>query len=159
MLACIREYLRRRDLPFRYVWVMELTQAGIPHYHAVIFLPFGRSLPKPDKQGWWPHGMTRIEWARNAVGYLAKYASKGQGGDFPKGARLYSSGGLDNAQRSIRSWWMLPGWIRELWGSEHRPRKAKGGGFLSRLTGEHLPSPWRMVGRADNWKWIELSRA
>jgi hypothetical protein len=158
ILACIREYLRRRGLTFRYVWVMELTQAGIPHYHLLIFLPRGLTLPKPDKRGWWPHGLTRIEWARNAVGYLAKYASKGQEGAFPKGARLHSSGGLDKAQRVIRSWWMLPAWVRELWGSEHRPMRAKGGGFVSRLTGEHFPSPWRIVSRAKDWRWVELAQ-
>lgn len=159
ILACIREYLRRRRLPFRYVWVMELTQAGVPHYHALIFLPYGLTLPKPDKRGWWPHGMTRIEWARNAVGYLAKYASKGQGGVFPKGARLHSSGGLDKAQRSIRSWWLLPSWVRDYWGSEHRPKRPKGGGFMSRLTGEYLPSPWILIKKSPDWRWLQFARA
>jgi len=36
-------------------------------------------LPKPDKQGWWPHGMPKIESCRKqSVGYLIKYATKGQ---------------------------------------------------------------------------------
>ncbi len=91
----IRDYLRRRGHPMRYIWVLELQKRGAPHYHLMIELPAGLTLPKPDKRGWWAHGSTRIEWARHVLGYLAKYISKGTADDeFPKGARISGCGGL-----------------------------------------------------------------
>lgn len=64
LLKCIRSWLARRGRKLHYVWVAELQQRGALHYHLLIWLPRGLTLPKPDKQGWWPHGSTRIEWAR-----------------------------------------------------------------------------------------------
>ncbi len=147
-LKAVRQYLGRRDLLFRYVWVMELTKSGIPHYHVLIWLPYGVTLPKPDKRGWWKHGLTRIEWARSPIGYLVKYSSKGIDGCFsiPAGARLHGFGGLDKESRIHRSWCLLSAWLRKLWNEEHRPVRAKGGGWVSRLTGEHVCSKWRFVG-------------
>jgi hypothetical protein len=142
----IRKHLARRGHEFRYTWTAELQERGAVHYHLVTWLPKGVTLPKPDKQGWWPHGMTRIEWARNPVGYLAKYASKGTNGQaLPRGLRLHGSGGLDAVQRSIRAWWRLPSWVRDMWGSEHRPVRFPGGGWVSRETGEIVRSRWRFV--------------
>ena len=60
-----------------YVWVLELTKRGRPHYHVLFWLPRGISMPKADKQGWWRHGMTNTVPARSPVGYLCKYTSKG----------------------------------------------------------------------------------
>lgn len=154
----IREYLRRRGHGCRYVWVLENTKAGKPHYHLLLWLPRGVTLPKPDKRGWWPWGLTRIEWARSAVGYLAKYASKGTEKPFPKGARLYGNGGLTKAGRAERSWWLCPNWVREAFGMEHRPTRAPGGGWVSRLTGDWLPSPYRLVERASDWSWMRFER-
>ena len=155
----IRAYLRRRGHACRYVWVLENTKAGKPHYHVLLWLPRGLTLPKPDKRGWWPHGLTRIEWARNAIGYLAKYASKGSGGHpFPKGARLHGSGGLSASARAERAWWLAPSWVREHFSLEMRPARAPGGGWISRVTGEWLPSPWRLVARASDWSWCRFER-
>lgn len=56
LLACVRKWVERRGVRFRYVWVLELTKAGRPHYHVLIWLPRGLTLPKPGKQGWWVHG-------------------------------------------------------------------------------------------------------
>lgn len=140
----LREYLKRRGITPRFVWVMELTKRGVPHYHILIWLPLGVTLPKPDKRGWWPHGMTRIEWARNAVGYVAKYASKADSTQsFPRGARIHGCGGLDEPERNVRSWWQSPTWVREAWPNpQHNPRPAVGGGWVSRVLGDWLPSPW-----------------
>ena len=158
-LKAIRDYLRRRGHRFRYVWVLENTKAGKPHYHVLIWLPRGITLPKPDKRGWWPHGWTRIEWARNPVGYLAKYASKGDGGHaFPKGARLCGSGGLSLRARLERAWWMAPQWVKDRFSVEDRPVRAPGGGWMSRVTGEHLPSPWRLVRAGPGWLWAQFEQ-
>lgn len=146
-LKRVRQWAARRGFDLRYVWVLELTKAGSPHYHAVLWLPKGVTLPKPDKQGWWPHGHTRIEWARNAVGYLAKYASKGCAvEDLPRGARICGSGGLSDQARNERAWWLSPGWVRSTWSQADRPRRASAGvgGWVSTVSGEWLPSPWRV---------------
>lgn len=145
-LKRVRQWAARRSFDLRYVWVMELTKAGVPHYHVVLWLPKGVTLPKPDKQGWWPHGLTRIEWARNAVGYVAKYASKGGTLDgIPPGARICGSGGLTPIARNERAWWLSPAWVRSRWSPADRPRRARlGGGWISTVSGEWLPSPWRV---------------
>ncbi|HPE81494.1 MAG TPA: hypothetical protein PKZ35_15985 [Gammaproteobacteria bacterium] len=157
-IKAIREYLARRGHAMRYVTVMELHKSGRPHYHLLIWLPRGVTLPKPDKRGWWPHGGTKIEWARNPVGYLAKYASKGTDGRFPKGARLTTSGGLSLRARFERAWWLAPGWVREHFAVEDRPARAPGGGWVSRISGDWLPSPWRLVDRAVDWSWMQFEK-
>lgn len=154
----VRQWLKRRDVPCCFVWVLELTQAGRPHYHILFWLPRGLTLPKPDKQGWWPHGSTRIEWARSPVGYLVKYASKGiDGGELPKGARLSGCGGLSFAGRCVRSWRLCPAWVREVFTVEDRPVRSPGGGWLSRLTGAFEAARWRLVARAPDWSWLRFA--
>ena len=157
LLQHVRKWLKRRGARFvAYVWVMELTQRGRPHYHIMIWLPKGLTIPKPDKQRWWPWGHTKIEWARSAVGYLAKYASKLQGQElsFPERARLHGNGGLDTSGRRVRRWRLAPQWVREAFDYEDDPRRAEGGGYVSRLTGEKHPSPYQLIGRARNWSWL-----
>jgi len=155
LLRRIRNWLQRRGHRLRYVWVAELQQRGALHYHALIWLPRGLSLPKPDKQGWWPHGSTRIEWARKAVGYLAKYASKLDskvGIGFPKGARLHGRGGLDELGRAVASWFNLPQWAREICDLAGRAVRVKGIGLVDRESGVYLPSPWRVsCGQGGTW--------
>lgn len=144
----MRKYAARKGFPFRYVWVLELTVRGRPHYHLLVWLPLGRSMPKPDKQGWWPHGKTRIEWAKKPVGYLAKYASKGmdyeQSQLIPKGARLCGSGGLSSDARTEVRYWKLPLWVREVFPVIVDVGRSPGG-YVNRQTGEFLESPWRVV--------------
>ena len=145
LMKHIRQWGKRRGFPMRYVWVMELTKAGRPHYHAIFWLPKGVMLPKPDKQGWWSHGMTRIERARNAIGYAAKYASKGvdSAARFPGGARIHACGGLSKALANERAWWLSPAWVRKRWDvPAYQPRQCKGGGWISLATGEWCESPY-----------------
>ncbi|GAB0149316.1 replication initiation protein [Marichromatium sp. PS1] len=148
----IRKWAKRRDLPpLPFIWVLERgSRHGRLHYHLMIWLPKGVTLPKPDKQGWWPWGSTRIEWARSAVRYMAKYASKG-GKDtdqpFPKGARIHGKGGLTGTERSQCAWWRAPTWVKHVWPDwQDEPRPAVGGGWISRVTGDWLPSPWMLIG-------------
>lgn len=149
LMDTIAKYAKRHfggGYRLRYVWVLENTKAGVPHYHILLWLPRGHTLPKPDKRGWWPHGSTRIERVKKAVGYMAKYASKG-GIGFPKGARMHACGGLDRAGRNERTWWASPAWVRAVWQAQEEPRPCSGGGWFSRITGEWLPSPWEVVAR------------
>ena len=117
-LKCVREWARRKGIFIHYVWVLELTKRGRPHYHVLFWLPKGVSMPKADKQGWWKHGMTRSEWAYSPVGYLCKYTSKGidfdSWGKLPRGGRLYGHGGYTPKMRVTRAWRVAPAWVREL---------------------------------------------
>jgi hypothetical protein len=144
-LDCTRKWLKRRKHSQRVVWVAEMQYRGAVHYHAIFWLPRGHSMPKPDKRGWWPHGSTRIELARNAVGYVAKYASKGADGPaFPRGVRIHGAGGLDLEAKRQARYWRAPSEAREQLGADADIRFIKGGRVCSR-TGEFWRSPWRRV--------------
>lgn len=132
---------RQTGQKLRYTWVAELQQRGAVHYHLIVYLPKRLSMPKWDKQGWWPHGMTNTQVARNGVGYLMKYVSKlSPFHQFPKGMRLYGIGGLNDQARAIRTWHNLPQWVKQSYGVGDVTRRACG--FVLRSTGEILASPW-----------------
>jgi hypothetical protein len=149
----MRMYLARRGHKLRGVWVAELQQRGAVHYHFVVWLPKGITFPKPDKQGWWPHGMTQWQWARRAVGYLVKYASKVESKHrFPKGCRISAACGLNSEQRMERRWWRMPRCVRLKWPQWRDDLiRFSGGGFVSRLTGEYMPALFRFVESAGGW--------
>lgn len=109
-LTNVRNWAKRRGYTLPYVWVMELTKKGTPHYHVLFWIPARLHLPRSDRRGWWPHGMTNTIRVRNSVGYVAKYASKfeSKDGQFPKGARLHGIGGLNTMEKRIVAWWKLP---------------------------------------------------
>jgi len=143
----VRQWYKRKGHQIRYLWVLELTKKGRPHYHCLFWHPAGRglSMPRADSRGWWPHGMTRTEKARNAVGYMAKYASKGDDSIMPKGARLYGVGGLEARARLERAWLNLPVGVRR-WGTPaDRWRRAAGGGWVCRASGEWRASLWSVL--------------
>jgi hypothetical protein len=161
LLSHYRKWCLRRRIEFRYVWVMELTKAGRPHYHIVAFLPKGYTPPLPDKQGWWPHGKTQAKWARSPVGYIAKYASKGNEGrgELPKGARLWGSGGVTKELRPAIRWALAPSWVRFVSGDPSEPIRhrtsAKDGDswweFPNR--GFRCGSPWQYDGSLGIVRW------
>lgn len=168
LVAHIRAYLAARDHELHYVWVAELQVRGAVHYHVVVWLPSGLTLPKPDKRGWWRHGSTRIEWARRAVAYIAKYCSKGAddrdsagGSDraFPRGLRVCGSGGLDAERRSSRCWWLLPRYVRELFGVDLKPRRVAGGGYVATAVGEWCPAKYLYHSVRDGFLWLRPNPA
>lgn len=141
----VRKWCVRKGWPAVYVWVLELTKRGRPHYHVLLRLPHNARLPRADDVGWWPHGTTRTEQARGAVGYIAKYASKGGDlADFPKGARLHGAAGLSRDQRTHVQFWNLPVWCREQLTEITRTRRIAGG-FVVLATGEFLPTPFEVI--------------
>ncbi len=145
LIKHIRQWMERRGHRLSYVWVAELQKRGALHYHVLLWLPRGLSLPKPDKQGWWPHGHTRIEWARNAIGYLVKYISKFDAEEqLPKGARLHGGGGLDALGRQVRTWFNLPAWLKPFAGVGQRFVRIKSGRLAEKGTGVCMQSPWRV---------------
>lgn len=135
-----------RGAVFRYLWVGELQKRLVPHYHMLLWVPRGYWFGKPDETGAWPHGDTEFAPARNAVGYLAKYASKftaDMAKHFPKGFRTHAVGGLnDESKRELR-WWKSPEDARTFLGVHADIRKVTGG-YFDKLTGEFWPSPWRV---------------
>lgn len=150
-----RQWLQRRDVRFRYVWVAELQKRGVIHYHVAIWLPAGINLPKPDQCGWWPHGMTRIETARAAVPYLMKYLSKGGTADryrLPRSARSYGGGGLEATMRLARRWLGLPSFVRARADVAQSAgwKRAAGGGWCD-PDGVIWPSEFERVYAGDRW--------
>lgn len=151
----VRQWLNRRDVRFRYVWVAELQKRGVIHYHVAIWLPAGVDLPKPDNCGWWPHGMTRIETARAAVPYLMKYLSKGGTADryrLPRSARSYGGGGLEATMRLARRWLGLPSFVRARADVAESAgwKRAEGGGWMD-PDGVIWASEYERVYAGDRW--------
>ena len=146
----LREHLRRRGHAFPYVWCAELQQRGAVHFHQLVFLPRGTMLPKPDQQGWWTHGMTKIERARNAVPYIAKYAGKMIVAEaFPPGLRLTGAGGLSEYSRAHARYVRLPGYVRRAFPFGASIARAPGGGYMDTSTGEVVTSEWEFAGASD----------
>lgn len=113
----MRHWAARCGARIRYVWVAEVQKRGALHYHLLLWLPKHLHLPKLDKRGWWSHGMTNIQTARNPVGYLVKYASKCRAEDlkrFRKGTRLYGNGGGWSAWREHLREKLRAHWITKL---------------------------------------------
>ncbi len=133
----------------RYVWVAELQQRGVLHYHAVFFFPVGVAMPPADKRGWWPHGMTNTLKANKPVAYLMKYASKVETkliGGFPRGARISAVGGLDSVGAAIKRWCLWPAYVQGNASVNDPFRPSPGGGYLNHETGELLQSEYAPTG-------------
>lgn len=147
----VREWFKDRcpGERLRYVWVAELQQRGVIHYHAVFFLPAGVRMPQADRRGWWPHGMTNTLKATAPVAYLMKYASKVESkniGGFPRGSRIYGVGGLDQVGAAIKRWCLWPAYVQGNASINDRFRPAIGGGYRNDQTGELLLSEFAPTG-------------
>lgn len=141
----LRMWQSRAGQKLRYVWTAEMQQRGAVHYHLIIWLKMGVSLPKPDKRGWWPYGSTNREIAKNPVAYIAKYASKGADGPaFPAGIRICGAGGMDREARRQARWWKAPKDCRHSLGEQADIRRTLGGRFDA-ASGEFWASLWRVV--------------
>jgi hypothetical protein len=144
----VRRWSQRRGWSPAHVWVLELQRRGAPHYHVIVWMrsDLARSLPYPDKCGWWPWGFTHRVVASRPVGYLMKYATKLESKhQFPHGARIHGRGGLDQAERLTVRWWVMPRYQRDRCRPQDDVVRARGGGWVSRSTGEWWP-PWQPVG-------------
>ena len=170
-----REWLRRRHVPMRYVWVAELQGRGVIHYHVALWLPEGVELPKPDEWfmrrlrgpaqpaagecAWWPHGMSRIETARRAVPYLMKYLSKGNeacGAALPERARSHGRGGLGAQWRAVMRWLSYPAFVQARADVCDRWRRVTGGGWASPC-GEWFASEWRRSFVGTDWALVRVA--
>lgn len=119
LLDCYRQWAKRRGIRLLGTWVAEAhtgggANHGQVHYHLLLVLPLGITPPMPDKQGWWRKGMTNCSWARKAVRYMAKYASKAsKGPPLPRGARMWGAVGLSLASRADLLFTLAPRWVQE----------------------------------------------
>jgi hypothetical protein len=147
----LRKRFQRRGHAYRYVWCAELQRRGAVHFHQLVWMPPGYVLPYVDREGLWTHGMSRVERARNAVPYLAKYASKLVGGIFPRGLRLSGAGGLDARSREHVRYALLPSFVRKLWPMGTSIARYPGGGFVNLETGEVARSEWEYSGRVPGY--------
>lgn len=156
----VRNWLRRRGVRMCGCRKLEMQKRGAVHYHLMIWLPKGMTLPKPDKQGWWKHGSTKCEWLRNGYGYVAKYIGKEELDQVPKGARLYSVFGLELEERREIAWWNTPEFVREAFpqGDDHSPVRCPGGGWISKKTGEVVFSEWQFGGFNSIGAWATGTR-
>jgi hypothetical protein len=142
-------YKRLTGETLRYVWVAELQDRGVIHYHAVFWLKKGVTMPKADKRGWWSHGMTRTEKAVKPIGYLMSYLSKIETKnvqEFPHGARISGNGGLDKTGRDCKRWVLWPAYLQGNAAAGDGFKPAKGGGYLNHSTGEYFASEFQPVG-------------
>lgn len=147
-----RKWLKRRNVKAFYQWVIELTKKGKPHYHVLWWVPKGTRLPKPDESGMWQKGLSRIEKAFKPVGYLVKYATKGDGGEFPKGARLFGVGAQDEAVKLARHRFGLPMWLFER--TEGRCARVARVGWVDKSTGVIHDTPVLFSVSKDEWGFI-----
>jgi hypothetical protein len=152
-LKHVKRYCARAKAECRYEWVIELQPCGAPHYHVLFWLPYGFMLPKPDAAGMWPHGFSGIQAARNAVGYIVKYATKGSNEchDLPKNCRLFGVGGGGADERLVTHRAGLPMWLRELLACGSRAQKVSHVGWVCRSTGQIFKSPFCLSWCKDEW--------
>jgi hypothetical protein len=101
---------------------------------------------KMDERGYWQHGLTNVVKAKAAVRYVMKYASKFDNeGAFPRGARCYGIGGLDDVGRRVRRWVNWPSFVQARAAVSCNWRRKDGGGWVNHDTGEWLPSEFGLV--------------
>jgi hypothetical protein len=118
----------------RYVWVGETQERGAIHYHVIFWVRRSYFMPKADKRGWWPHGMTKTEKARlggGSVNYLMGYIKKQRSKEgLPHGARIFGVGGLSDAGRCVRRWVHMPAFLQARYDCRARVMRAPGGGWV-----------------------------
>jgi hypothetical protein len=150
-IACVRKYCKHGLLA--YAWVSELQERGEVHYHILLIVQPGISLPYPDRAGWWPHGMSRIETA-HSPGYVVKYSQKAlDEGVYPAGLHLFAVWVRkdlrdDQYDRFVRVK-SLPTWLHEkALESDQWPKRAPGGGWRLASLGVAvvLASPYILLG-------------
>lgn len=154
-LGRLRKSLKRAGHTLSYAWVLE--RASKLHYHLIIWLPRSYSLDDTRLAKWWSWGSTWRECCQSVKAwgkYLAKFDSIVK---LPKGARLFSYGGLDNEGKTAVSRVALPLWLIVLLPRSQRARRFPGGGWVNMETGERYPSPYIWTSRGA--KLIHVSKS
>jgi len=149
-LNTAREWARQRKFKLRYTWVAEVQKRGAIHYHVCLWIPRRFRIPTSDKARWWTHGRTHLDVVKSGpsglMAYLGKYMSKigpSESCALPVGARMHGSGGLDREQRREIRYRLAPFWVRDALGTYADIRRTVGG-WMDRVTGLFIASPWRV---------------
>jgi hypothetical protein len=142
-----------------YCWVSELQTRGAIHYHVLMLVRRGTDVPLPDKSGMWSHGSSNRGSAKSAW-YILKYASKGDTGSYPQGARILGASwrhlrevamtlgesAILVARRLVRLT-MLPRWLIQALGADEKAiatvRRREGGGWC--VGNAVYKSPWSVL--------------
>lgn len=135
----LRQWCERRRWKMPYEWKAELQKRGAVHYHLLVWLPIALGIRalRLDDLHWWPHGMTNFQWARkDPVRYIAKYVSKAEHQEMPKGLRMHGRGGLDSECRRQVRYRLLPSYVAEYFSEKCDVVRADGGGWVDRFSGE-----------------------
>ena len=148
-LKLLEQWARVRGHFVYYVWRLEFgSRTGRLHYHVLVWLPKGATMPLWDKRGWWPHGMTNAEWARSPIGYIAKYAGKqatfvGETSFNTKGARWWGGRFPPQTRFQIRLC-TAPGWVQKKFDQIGGSLKRLPFGWW-RIGDWEFRSPWELV--------------
>lgn len=145
LMQAIRAYVRRRvpGVPVSYLWTLDRGDGGVLHYHLLIWLPRDVSLPPDRLEKWWTPGRGSTWRARTKKpSCWVRYITKPTAARFPKGARLYGYGGLDDAGRlSVqRAGW--PRWLQRLIPAGEHAKRLSGAGWVHLETGSIYESPY-----------------
>lgn len=149
-----RKWSKRHGFTFRAVWKLEPHKDGRPHYHVVFWMPRGLTPPMPDKQGWWPHGLTNAKWARSPVGYIAKYCAKPAEDRFPKGARIWGAVGLTVDERCRLQWNLAPRWVKRMTDPKFGVRRVRRWLSRSHYDKQLSIGYWRNAPDKDSAAWV-----
>lgn len=147
---------------YAYAWVLEMQQRGAPHYHVLLYVKAKTDVPMPDEIGLWPHGLTRRETAKSPF-YICKYVGKEyQKTGLPHGARMFAvcifKASLSPDEMLPFRMSAAPAWLQvfileaaDVVGPGVKWSRCEGGGWIIEDTGEHVPSPYRLVS-IDPWE-------
>lgn len=145
----LRSLLKSRLLA--YAWVAEMQKRGAVHYHVLLLVKHGTSIPKPDEEGLWVHGSTRIETARSPF-YVLTYTGKEyqKTGTYPKHLRMYAVWVSPDILPALTRWLfrvsVLPSWLYARLGevpAGSNFKRQPGGGWL--LAGQVFQSPYEVL--------------
>lgn len=157
-IDCAKHWMQRRGQKLVYVWVAEWQKRGALHYHVLVKLPKGLTLPYPDKRGWWKRGMSSVEWVRKSgKRYMAKYTTKDsqRRGAKERGLRLCGCGGLTGYARTWFRWLLTPLYVRQECNPDSLPRRTDGGWRLA--DGRFIPTPYVATSVPD-WGGVLITR-
>lgn len=154
-----REFVKRKfdkTHKLTYIWTAENNKdREYIHYHGIIWIPNGLLPPKPDKKGWWKHGYSNVQRARNPAAYIAKYIGKSNESlKLPKRARTYT---INVRHLMDISYLRCPSWLCYYSKFGDKLQRVIGYGWVNFTTNKCYDSPFEFTRQKGLiWKgWLE----